>query len=74
MRETKRRCVHGFLLVLANLTAHAHIVRIAVSSDLQGAAAGAPETYHVIKGLAYGEINPNDPRNSIIHDIALAPT
>jgi hypothetical protein len=73
MRETKRRCVSGLILVLASLTAQARIVRIAVTSDLQGATAGVPETYHVIKGLAYGEINPDEPRNSIIQDIALAP-
>jgi hypothetical protein len=73
MWESKRRCVSALLLALATLTAQARIVRIAVTSDLQGAIAGVPETYHVIKGLAYGEINPNDPRNSIIQDIALAP-
>jgi hypothetical protein len=73
MGEARRRCVYGLLLALATLTAHARIVRIAVDSDLQGAAAGVPETYHVIKGLAYGEISPSDPRNSIIQDIALAP-
>jgi hypothetical protein len=28
----------------------------------------------VIKGFAYGEIDPNDARNRIIQDIALAPT
>jgi len=73
MRETKRRCVYALLLALATLTAQARIVRIAVTSDLQGAAAGVPQTYHVIKGLAYGEINPDDRRNSMIQDIALAP-
>jgi len=74
MWESKRpMCVSALLLALATLTAQARIVRIAVTSDLQGAIAGVPETYHVIKGLAYGEINPNDPRNSIIQDIALAP-
>lgn len=73
MREIKRRCVYGLFLALGTLTAQARIVRIAVTSDLQGAAAGVPETYHVITGLAYGEINPVNPHDSIIQDIALAP-
>ena len=73
MRETKMRCVYGIVLALATPMSQARIVRIAVTSDLQGAAAGVPETYHVIKGFACGEINPGDPRNRIIQDIGLAP-
>ena len=45
MWESKRRCVSALLLALATLTAQARIVRIAVTSDLQGAIAGVPETY-----------------------------
>src|SRR5215813_7934341 len=29
--------------------------------------------YEVITGVATGEVNPNDPKNSVITDIALAP-
>jgi len=74
MRGIKREYICGFLLALAGVKAHARIVRIDVTSDLQGEAAGVPATYHVIKGFAYGEIDPNDARNRIIQDIALAPT
>jgi|GEM_PF-2994210 hypothetical protein len=62
MRKAKRRCVYIILLALTTLTAQARIVRIAVTTDLHGATAGVPETYHVIKRLAYGEINPTESR------------
>ena len=73
MRTIKREYFYSFLLVLAGVTAHAGIVRIDVTSDIQGEAAGVPATYHVIQGLAYGEIDPNDARDRIIQDIDLAP-
>ena len=73
MRTIKREYLFSFLLALAGVTAHARIVRIDVTSDIQGEAAGVPATYHVIQGLAYGEIDPNDARDRIIQDIDLAP-
>lgn len=73
MRGIKREYIYAFLLALAGVKAHARIVRIDVTSDLQGEAAGVPATYHVIKGFAYGEIDASDARNRIIQDIDLAP-
>jgi Alpha/beta hydrolase domain len=39
-----------------------------------GTSFGSVGTYNKIKGTAYGVINPNDPKNQVIADIALAPT
>jgi hypothetical protein len=38
-----------------------------------GTAFGSAGTYDKIQGVAYGAIDPNDPRNQVITDIALAP-
>jgi hypothetical protein len=43
------------------------------SPTFEGKAFGSAGQYEKIRGTAYGELNPADPRNSIITDIALAP-
>ena len=68
-------------------TAEAKITRISVdcarsqsptycpgqSPTFEGRSFGAVGQYEKIRGTAYGELNPLDPRNAIITDIALAP-
>ncbi len=68
------------LLAASVLTApksDARVVRIVVenkvSPDFNGASFGATGPYETLTGKAYGELDPKDPRNSIIQDIALAP-
>ena len=34
---------------------------------------GAPSSYQVLRGKAYGELRPEDPHNAIIQDLSLAP-
>ena len=66
------------LLALAVLsgTAEAKVVRIVVESRataFDGASFGAAGPYEALSGRAYGELDPKDPHNRIIQDIALAP-
>ena len=37
-----------------------------------GTTFGAVGTYQKIRGVAFGQLNPNDPKNAVIADIALA--
>ena len=39
-----------------------------------GTTFGSVGTYDKIEGVAYGQIDPNDPKNQVIADIAFAPT
>ena len=54
--------------------AHAEVVRVVVESrtPLPGTF-GAAGAYEVIRGQFFGELDPKDPKNAIIQDIALAP-
>jgi hypothetical protein len=56
------------LVLLCAATAHAEVVKLEISSrePMNGG-------YELIKGKIYGEIDPKDPHNAIIQDIALAP-
>src|SRR5215475_13147848 len=58
-------------------TAEAHIRKIVVekkeSPAFGGASFGAAGQYETLAGRAYGELDPNDPHNTIITDIKLAP-
>ena len=54
----------------------AEVVRITISSRapaLNGQAFGAAGPYEDIRGVAFGEIDPRDPKNAVITDIELAP-
>jgi hypothetical protein len=44
-----------------------------VSPAFNGANFGAAGQYETLTGRAFGEIDPNDPRNAVIQDIKLAP-
>src|SRR3954463_1162031 len=66
----------GLVLVGAcPLTADAQITRIEITSRTTASepAFGAVGSYDVIKGRAYGELDPADRRNAIIQDLQLAP-
>ena len=70
-------CV-GLAAVLAlSCPAQARITKIVidtkVSPAFSGQSFGNAGTYETIAGHAYGEIDPNDPHNSIINDIEYAP-
>jgi hypothetical protein len=62
---------------LATAPAQARVTRIAiekkVSPAFDGANFGSAGQYEVLAGKAYGELDPGDPHNAIITDIALAP-
>lgn len=57
--------------------AEAHVTRILItrveSPTFQGVSFGDVGTYEKLVGRASGEVDPNDPRHTLITDIALAP-
>ena len=55
--------------------AEARIVRITLDSStpVAGGPFGSVGAYELLRGTAYGEIDPADPRNALITDIELAP-
>ncbi len=57
--------------------AEARVVRIVFDNKLSpafdGAAFGTAGQYETLTGHAFGELDPSDPRNKVIQDIALAP-
>ena len=63
--------------VLTGPIAEARIVRIEITSKespaLEGRTFGNVGTYEKLRGKAYGEVDPADPRNAVITDIQLAP-
>jgi hypothetical protein len=67
----------GMAVVAAVPAAQAHITRIDItqteSPTFGGYAWPGVGQYEKVVGKAYGEIDPNDRRNSVIADIALAP-
>ena len=69
----------GVLAVLCTpLTlVHANVTRIVIdnvtSPAFDGEAYGEIGQYETIEGRAFGELDPDDPRNAIITDIELAP-
>jgi len=79
--------MHMLLIVLAALAvtaapAWAHITRIVIDPAQSQSPVfdgrvfgpnGSVGPYETLRGKAYGELDPNDPRNALITDIALAP-
>ena len=57
--------------------AEADITRIVItrveSPTFEGVSCGAVGRYEKLVGRAFGEVDPHDPRNAVIVDIALAP-
>src|SRR5580700_2686181 len=71
-------CLTALTLVMAvGATADARVTRIVIDSKVSpafnGARFGNAGLYETIAGRAYGELDPADPRNAVIQDIALAP-
>jgi len=70
--------IAGVLAVLWTFArpAAGEIVRIEITSRkpaLNGQAFGPAGPFEEIRGIAYGEIDPRDPKNAVITDIELAP-
>src|SRR5215469_9097540 len=65
------------LVVAMSATAQARVSRIAiekkVSPAFDWASFGDAGQYEILAGKAYGELDPGDPHNVLIQDIALAP-
>jgi len=67
----------GTIGLLVPVPAQARVTKIVVDKKVSPApdlpASGSAGPYETIAGRAYGELDPNDPRNAIITDIRLAP-
>jgi hypothetical protein len=79
MKRSHFACVVIFLASIAGSTrsAEARITRIVLtrveSPTFAGTSFGDTGPYKKLVGRAFGEVDPNDPRNAVITDIALAP-
>lgn len=65
-----------FALASAPIAAHAEITRIDITSrapTFDGRTFGAAGAYEKLRGKAFGEIDPTDPKNAVITDLSLAP-
>ena len=67
----------GLATALMARSADAKVTRFVIDSRqspaFNGAAQGTAGAYEILSGRAFGELDPKDPHNSIIQDIALAP-
>ena len=58
-------------------TAEARVTRIVVNEKISpafnGRTFGSIGQYEQLNGIAYGEVDPQDPQNALIQDIDLAP-
>jgi hypothetical protein len=67
----------GLAAALLAGSAEARVARFVIDSRqspaFNGAAQGAAGAYEILTGRAFGELDPKDPHNSLIQDIALAP-
>src|SRR5579862_876107 len=65
------------VVVLFTALAHARIVKLVVESTespaFKGQSFGAAGQYETLRGHFFGELDPADPHNAIITDLALAP-
>src|SRR4051812_8703095 len=63
-------------IIASAATARADVVKLEITSREpmnNGQAAGAAGPFEIIRGKIHGELDPKDPHNAIIQDIALAP-
>jgi hypothetical protein len=71
------RVLAAALLLSAARPCAAQVTRIVIDSTVSpafaGASFGAAGQYETIAGRAFGELDPKDPRNTIITDLQLAP-
>src|SRR5262245_59523202 len=65
------------LLAILASGAQARVTKIVVDNKVSpafdGASFGTAGPYETLVGRAYGELDPNDPKNAVIQDIKLAP-
>jgi hypothetical protein len=65
------------LLIATVQSAQARIIKIVITTTtspaFNGRSFGGVGQYEQLDGIAYGEVDPRDPQNAIIQDIALAP-
>jgi len=79
MRNTTSRVLISCVsIILAGLTqsAEARITKVEITARALaygGASFGTVGQYETLRGIAYGEVDPNDPLNQVITDIKLAP-
>jgi hypothetical protein len=60
--------------MVASATAHAAVVKVEITSRTPLATQSTEQPrYEIVAGRYYGELDPADPHNSIVTDIALAP-
>jgi hypothetical protein len=74
--RVRRVLVCGVLALAWADVARADVVRIEILSRQpanNGQAVGAAGPFEIIRGRIYGELDPADPHNTIIQDLALAP-
>src|SRR2546425_308695 len=72
-----RSALIGLFVLVSAIPASAHVKKIVidkkVSPAFDGASFGPAGRYETLAGRAFGELDPNDPHNTIINDIKLAP-
>jgi len=77
LRSARIFALVTFFILLCVLPAGAHVRKIVidkkVSPAFDGASFRSAGQYETLAGRAFGELDPNDPHNSIITDIKLAP-
>ena len=75
MKTPLRFCLALFIAVTAGSRGEAGIVRIEITSReaLPGNGTVAI-AYETLRGRAYGEVDPKDPLDAVVQDLALAPT
>ena len=81
MKDTKLTSLSIALALAAGTvftaaSAEARIIKIEITSTVSafgGTTFGSVGAYEKLRGKAYGEVDPTDPRNALITDIELAP-
>ena len=77
VRQGRSACVAPWLTVVAAAAvlaaggAQARVTRIVIDSTTAATGTGQTLTYQTIRGRAFGELDPNDPKNALITDIQL---
>ena len=76
-RSSALAAIASSLAMLASTASDARVTRLEIlsveSPNFEGLSFGSVGQYEKIRARAYGEVDPADPRNAIITDIALAP-
>ncbi len=87
-KTTLTKTIHGRLAVMGVILSILIVLGPAVSTEaritrvefthvespaFEGESFGSVGTYDKLVGMAYGEVDPNNPKNAIIQDIGLAP-